>query len=199
MKSDRSDRPRRTCQRLLLAISVFFLFSCGVKTTNEPRAIILGERGSFTLLDPKYLEAPLDAAQNISGSYGKNQFSVTAWVKADSSGISMIFMGSMGVSLGEFEFDGVSISLVSPYLPKNTRAEYLAADFQLCYYQVEALQKALDGLTLRIEIKPEAQGTEIRRIYEGENLIIEIEKMVNSITYTNILRNYSYTITGEAE
>ncbi|MDR2182366.1 MAG: DUF3261 domain-containing protein [Treponema sp.] len=177
-------------------VFALLLLSCagGVKETAEtPRVVTLGERGRFTLLDPRYIEAPLDTVQRISGAYENGEFAVTAWVKADGAGVSMVFMSGLGISLGEFEFGAGSISLVSPYLPASIGPEYLAADFQLCYYQVEALGKALDGLTLHA-------GGNVRRIYEGENVIIEIETGAGEIRYTNLLRNYSYTITaGTAE
>jgi hypothetical protein len=192
-------------------IFALFLVSCagGVKNAADaPGVVTLGEQGRFTLLDPQYIEAPLDTAQRISGAYGKEEFAVNAWVKADGGGVSMVFMSGPGMSLGEFEFSAGSVSLVSPYLPGNIRAEYLAADFQLCYYQVEALRKALDGLTLYAGPKPmprsDARETrpipdaQLRRIYEGDNLIIEIETGAGEIKYTNLLRNYSYTITAGA-
>jgi hypothetical protein len=180
-----------TTLKISFLFAAVFLFSCG--NVSFDKEILLGERGSFTLLDPAYIEEALDTEQRITARYGDTEFTAGAWVQADAKGISMLFFNNFGASLGEFEYHSGAAAISSPYLPKNIKAEYFAADFQLCYYRVEELQKALAGLTIKSDAG-EIPGTSIRRIYEDGALIIEIIKTYTDVTYTNKLRGYSYTI-----
>jgi hypothetical protein len=148
----------------------------------------------FRLLPPGDIEKPLDMAQRMSGNYGETSFTLNCWVRADTTGIFMSFFNEMGADMGELEYTGEGLSFSSPYAPQNLKAEYLIADFQFCFYNFEALVSGLGGLTLKRELSGE---TELRRIYEGERLLIEIEKTPAHVRYANRLRSYAYTITGD--
>ena len=81
--------------------------------------------------------------------------------------------------------------------PPSFRAEYLAADFQFCFYRPEALREALAKCGLAFELLDDAVSrTEIRRIREGKQIIIEIEKTADLVHYRNFLRGYAYTLAG---
>jgi hypothetical protein len=106
----------------------------------------------------------------------------------------MELLNDLGGSLGELSFTGEELSFTSSFFPRNLKAEYVAADFQFCFYQVPALRRALEGISIETEGE---QNTERRFFYEGNKLLIEIEKKPGSVEYTNHLRGYSYSILGD--
>jgi hypothetical protein len=147
-------------------------------------------------------------AQRISGSYGKADFIMDAWVRADETRIAMVLFNSLGTTMGDLSFDEGALSFSSPFLPSSIRAEYIVADFQFCFYRPDALSRALKNCGLRLSVEPgihpEGSGVasreegagERRTIYEGDKRIIEIEKNASFVRYTNYLRGYAYTLEG---
>ncbi|MDR0598595.1 MAG: DUF3261 domain-containing protein [Treponema sp.] len=165
--------------------------------------VFIAPGAAFSLLPPECIEKSMDMSQRISGAYGKNRFELNAWVRADNAGISMELFNDLGAGLGKLVFTGRALNFSSPYFPRNLKAEYAAADFQFCFYRPGALRGALGNLILRVEQTPpespagRSPGVERRLIYEGDRLLIEIEKSPRSVRYTNHLRGYSYTILGD--
>jgi hypothetical protein len=152
----------------------------------------------YVLLPPTAIEKPLDMAQQISGSYGNQDMVMDAWVQADDQGITLALLSSMGSSLGELSFSEGALSFVSSLFPPSLRVEYVVADFQFCFYRIDALKPALGKLRLTVEIQDGPGGArEVRRILDGKKLIIEIEKAPEAVHYTNYLRNYRYTLRGD--
>jgi hypothetical protein len=101
----------------------------------------------------------------------------------------------MGTDMGQLSFDEAGISFISPLFPPSLKPEYIAADLQFCFYDPDALSRALkdSGLTLIAAI---AGGKEVRTIFSGRKRIIEIIKTGETVRYTNFLRDYSYTLRG---
>jgi hypothetical protein len=102
--------------------------------------------------------------------------------------------------MGDLSYRAGSLSFSSPVFPSSFKAEYLVADFQFCFYRVDALKAALGRLKLDVEIHDGLYGSkEIRRIRDGKKVIIEIEKSMEAgvLRYTNFLRGYSYTLQGD--
>lgn len=131
-----------------------------------------------------------------------------AWVKADEQGIDMEFYNSLGAGMGSFSFNREGVSFSSALFPSSFKAEYLAADFQLCFYRSGALERELAKSALGFgSVRGEAaggEGGEIRRVFEGGETgtgktLIEIEKTGTSVTYTNFVRGYSFTIRSAGE
>jgi hypothetical protein len=199
------------------AFVLLYLVSC-VTNPNLPRfsPVYVTDRAKYTLLPAAGIEAPLDGPQQISGSWGEREFVMNAWVKADETGIHMALFNSLGDGMGEFSFTDGGVSFQSPVFPPALKGEYLAADFQFCFYRTEVLSEALKecGLDLELENREDENGDliEIRRITEaagvppgkgpspdaaGKKIIIEIEKTKTLVRYTNLLRGYSYTLGGE--
>jgi hypothetical protein len=197
------------------AFVLLYLVSC---TTNPdpPRfaPVYVTDRARYTLLPAAEIGAPLDGPQQISGSWGKQEFIMNAWVKADGTGIHMALFNSFGAGMGEFSFTDGGVSFQSSVFPPALKGEYLAADFQFCFYRAGALSEALKkcGLDLELENRENETGDliEIRRITEaadaspgngvpprGKRTIIEIEKTKTLVRYTNLLRGYSYILGGE--
>lgn len=174
---------------------LLLLFSACATNKNTRSPVFITNTASFALLPPDCIQKNLDMIQRISGTYGKNQFDVNAWVKADKTEIVMELLNDMGNSLGTLNYSGGGVRFTSSFFPKNLKAEYIVADFQLCFYKVEALRSALGKLILKTE--KDFSETEKRFVYDNNNCIIEIEKNPDFIKYINHLRGYSYTIHGD--
>ncbi|MDR1586719.1 MAG: DUF3261 domain-containing protein [Treponema sp.] len=195
---------------------LLYLVSC-VTNPDLPRfsPVYITDKAKYVLLPAAGIETPLDGPQQISGSWGKQEFVMDAWVKADETGIHMALFNSFGADMGAFSFTDEGVSFQSSVFPPALKGEYLAADFQFCFYRVEVLGDALEkcGLGLELENRENETGDliEIRRITEadvspgnggrqstaGKRVIIEIEKTRTLVRYTNLLRGYSYTLGGE--
>jgi hypothetical protein len=174
------------------------LVSCLTGQPGSPYApVYLTDRARYTLLPPEEIEAPLDMAQHITGTYGGREFILDAWTGADERGLTMAFFNTLGAGMGELSFDGRGLSFSSALLPASLKAEYILADFQLCFYRTGALGAALKqgGLDLRVE-RAAGGRPEVRTIYEGDRPVIRIEKGPASVVYTNFFRGYAYTLEG---
>jgi len=177
-------------------ILVLCCCSCVLKTPNKenrPYVYLIGGSKYF-LLPCGDIENTLDSAQRISASWQGNDYSFNAWVKADKTGMEMTLLNELGVSMGELSYQDGSVSFSSTIFPKSLKSEYIIADFQLCFYNTAALGNALKNCGLVLE------NTEnIRRIFKGKTLIIEIEKKQDTVRLVNHLRGYTYTLEGNFE
>ncbi|GHV28170.1 hypothetical protein AGMMS4952_11180 [Spirochaetia bacterium] len=191
-------------KHFLFAQPLFFLclVSCATNHDSSPYSpVYVTGKARYVLLPPSNIEMPLDMAQQVTGRYGKQEFVLDAWVKADERGITIALFNALGADMGQLSFDDAGISFVSSFFPPSLKPEYIAADFQFCFYRVDALVRALkdSGLTMVVAIydsvTPEG-GKEVRTIYSGRKRIIEIVKTRKLIQYTNFLRDYSYTLQG---
>jgi hypothetical protein len=174
------------------------LLSCA---TGQRYAPVYFDRARYNLLPPRDIEAPLDMAQHIRGSYGEQEFVMDAWVKADTTGVIMAFFNGFGAGMGDLSFDEGGIAFSSAFLPQTVQGEYIMADFQLCFYRIDALAAALKraGLGLRVETTPEG---EIRTIVaakapDNSKILITIEKSRRAVRYINHQRGYAYTLEGD--
>lgn len=180
--------------RLFAALFLLGMCSCASKPAAFAPVRLTG-KARFILLGPEYLEAPLDMAQHIRGRYGEEEFVAEAWVKADETGVVIALFNSLGAGLGEFSFDAGGAAFSSAYFSVFVMPEYIAADFQFCFYQAEALEAALKQAGLGFQVET-FTGGEIRRITENAKPIITVEKKPGSISCVNHLRGYSYILEG---
>jgi hypothetical protein len=197
-------------KNLLGSIIAFLsLVSCAARPTTVPPSpfapVYVTDRARFTLLPAAEIEQALDGPQQFSGTFGNQEFIMEAWVKADKTGIAMALYNSLGTDMGNFSFSDEKVSFQSPVFPPAFKAEYLAADFQFCFFRPSALREALEKCGLVFEFlggtgeNGEYDGVshpEIRRISDGKKIIIEIEKTENQVRYQNFLRGYTYTLAG---
>ncbi|MCL2880409.1 MAG: DUF3261 domain-containing protein [Treponema sp.] len=179
--------------------AVIILVSCATQpNTSRFSPVYLTNTARFALLPAADIEAPLDCAQQISLTVGGQEFSMEGWLTANENGIDISFFTSMGIGMGDFSFNDEGVKLNSPVFPSAFKAEYLAADFQLCYFQGDALRKSLEAIGLTLEITDGTDDTgklvETRAISESGRKIIEIKKSENAIQYTNLLRGYGFTL-----
>ena len=181
---------------LILSLYCVFSFSsCASRRTavkENQLFAYLTDNSQFILLPPGGIEKPMDMVQYISASYGSREFFLGSWAKADETGMEMTFFNDLGANMGELSYREDYVNFYSPILPKSLRPEYIIADYQLCFYNSVLLKNALTqcGLTL------EEQGN-IRRIFQGKQLIIEIVKSEDAVKLVNHLRGYSYTLEGD--
>ncbi|MDR0589322.1 MAG: DUF3261 domain-containing protein [Spirochaetaceae bacterium] len=174
----------------------FLLISCVTKPPESPYApVYLTKKARYVLLPPGDLEAPMDLAQHITGTYGEQEFILDAWTEADESRVAMAFFNTLGVGMGDLSFDEGGLSFSSAFLPPGIAAEYILADFQFCFYRAEAVAAALRRGGLILTVEKTVDG-EIRTIVEGNTPLIKIEKGISSVVYTNYFRAYTYTLEG---
>lgn len=178
------------------------LVSCATTPKISSHApVYLTDRAKYTLLPPADIAVPLDHYQRISGTYGGQEFSFDAWVAADDRELVMAILSPMGTSLGELSFGEGGLSFSSAFFPPTLKPEYVVADFQLCFYRVDAVSQALKncGLGFRTEgpMNDPGGSAEIRVVSDGNRDIIEIEKTKNAVRYINHVRGYAYTLEGD--
>jgi hypothetical protein len=136
----------------------------------------------------------MDMAQFISASFMGQNYFFTAWVRANETGLDMTLFNDLGAAMGDLSYvDGI-IDFSSRVFPRSVQPEYIVADFQLCFYDPVLLRRALQESGLSLEI----QG-DTRRVFDGRNLIIEIERTHNKVSLVNHLRGYAYTLEGDFE
>ena len=183
------------CLRILYFFFIgaaFCICSCATTTVKDDRPFIwITDNSKFILLPPQNIERPLDEYQLMSASFAGQNYYMISWVKADDAGIDIVLLNEMGANLGELIWRDGNISFSSTVLPSSLPPEYIIADFQLCFYNSAALAQALkkSGLSL-------VETETARHIYMKKDLIIEIIKNQKSITLSNHLRGYTYTMEG---
>jgi len=178
---------------LIFAAGIIYLSSCASRPAKENLPFAwLTNSSKFILLHPENIEKILDGPQLISASFMEREHQMITWVKADETGINMILLNEMGVTLGELSYQNGTISFSSSVFPRALRPEYIVADFQLCFYNADSLGRALQEIGLSF------QETENgRRVLQRNNTIIEIFFSPNIIKIINHLRGYTYTLEGD--
>lgn len=178
---------------------------CGASCATRPKAspygpVYVTDRSKYTLLPPSDIEAPLDMPQQIRGRYGIQEFVMDAWALADERGIDLTLLNSFGAGMGELRFSEGELSFSSTLLPPLVKPEYIVADFQFCFYRIDALIPALKACGLQLvaeqRLTVDEGCSEIRTISEGKKIIIEIEKTSTAVRYRNHLRDYAYILGG---
>jgi len=176
----------------LAALVFIYLCSCSSLAVDKRPYAYLADRSKFILLPPAAIEKTVDMAQRISAIYSGQSFYFNAWVLADESGIDMSLFNELGAAMGELSYKDGVVSLSSAVFPQSIKPEYIVADFQLCFYDPALLIMALKDCGLVLETE-----NNYRRIFEGKNLIMEIEKTSGAVKLVNHLRGYSYTLEGD--
>ena len=181
---------------LLLAGFLISVFSCASTNASggSPLYAKLTGNSKYRLLPTENIETPMDAQQFVTASYGGSSFQVSSWVKADKNGIDVTLVNELGANMGELSYRDGAVSFSSRVFPKYVEGEFIVADFQLCFYDALALRAALEDCGLSL-----IDNETGRRVFQGEKLIIEIEKRQNAVRFVNHLRGYAYTIEGDFE
>ena len=193
---------------LLLAGILLCFYSCAsTAAVREGQLYVwLADNAKYILLPPENIKNSMDGYQLVSVSFDGRDYDISSWVKADETGIDMTLINELGTTMGELSYNGGAVSFSSSVFPKSIRGEYIVADFQLCFYDALALRHALEACGLSFTLSgsghssgdgsPRENAETGRRVFQGETLIIEIEKNRNVVRVINYLRGYSYTLEG---
>ena len=179
---------------LIFAAILLCFSSCAsaARARESQLYVWLTNNARFFLLPPEYIETPMDNHQLMSASFGGQNFQLSAWVKADEMGIDMTMVNELGATVGELSYRAGAVSFSSPMVPRSIGGEFIVADFQLAFYCAIALRKALESIGLFFE-----EAGVNRRVFEGEMLIIDIERRPNAVMIVNHLRGYSLALEGD--
>ncbi len=186
--------------------NVFFLVfivlcasSCVTVPPSSPSPVYVTNSKKIHLLPCDAIEKNMDVRQFLTGTYGRNDFSLMCYLKADENGIFLSVFNDFGTGLGNIVYDGKSVVFDTKVFPKNAKAEYIVSDLQFAYYSAIPLSAVLEeaGLFLSVE-KNDGNGrgvnTEVRRIFDGNKLVEEIEIFSGGVNIKNYLRDYSYSL-----
>jgi hypothetical protein len=184
--------------KLLFFFSIYIvcIFSCVSVTKKDILYVYLTDSSRFVLLPPGAIEQDMDMAQFLSTEFRGQNFFLNVWVKANEDAIDMVFFNEMGASIGELSYRDGAVRFSSTVFPVSVlrafQPEYVIADFQLCFYDPYLLSRSLKDSSLVLEIE---NGN--RRILNGNEVIIEIKKMGNTVELVNHQRGYAYTLEGD--
>jgi hypothetical protein len=194
-------KKKLSSERFAILVTFFFVILIGISScASKPAArktefyVDLTKNSKFFILPPRDIEKPMDMAQHISASFGRQNHFINAWVKADETKIEMSMFNEMGATMGELFFEEGFIDFKSSVIPEFFGPEFIIADFQVCFYDPHSLSISLKkcGLNLNVD-------NDNRYIMRRNNLIIEIPKTNSRVTLVNYLRGYTYSIEGDFE
>ena len=151
---------------------------------------------SLNVSIPNLSEEEMNRFQSITGRFQDRVHNFGAFIRSDESQVSISFFNQIGGNVGELEYTGKTLVANSKFFPASTKFEYMMADFELCYCKIDSLRMALADCGLKFECISD-ENREVRRILDGDALIIEIEKESGKTRLRNLLRKYSYDIREE--
>jgi len=191
----------RVIKFFFILICIVCFLSCATRTGSVAKKelpyVNLTESTKFVLLPTEGIEQYMDMVQFLSADFRGQNYFFNAWVKADENAIDMIFFNEMGASLGELSYKDSVVDFSSNVIPgiaiRFFKPEYIIADFQLCFYDPLLLNKSLKDSGLVLEIIDDGS----RRIFNGNDVIIEIKKTENTVELINHLHGYAYTMEGD--
>lgn len=175
--------------------------SSNVKPGTAP--VYYSDNRSVALLPTAAMTEPIDMPQHIAGSFTKpdgstDSFEADSWVRANDSILSITMFTGFGTTLGEITYERDSVKAESSVLDvTKMKAEYLVADFQVCFYPFAALKENFEkaGFTFVESRDASADGDYVRTLKEGDRVILVATKKASEVSLVNELRKYSYRIT----
>ena len=196
--------------RALVLAFLLALVGCGSSNVKPGTApVYYSDSRSVELLPTAAMTEPIDMPQHIAGSFTKpdgstDSFEADSWVRANDSILSITMFTGFGTTLGEITYERDSVKAESSVLDvTKMKAEYLVADFQVCFYPFAALKENFEkaGFTF-VESRDasadgdvSAAGDYVRTLKEGDRVILVATKKAREVSLVNELRKYSYRIT----
>ncbi len=196
--------------RALVLAFLLALVGCGSSNVKPGTApVYYSDSRSVELLPTAAMTDPIDMPQHIAGSFTKpdgstDSFEADSWVRANDSILSITMFTGFGTTLGEITYERDSVKAESSVLDvTKMKAEYLVADFQVCFYPFAALKENFEkaGFTF-VEARDasadgevSAAGDYVRTLKEGDRVILVATKKAREVSLVNELRKYSYRIT----
>jgi len=179
-----------------LIIVLTVLSSCASKKveTSGLRPVYITNQKKVNLLEPSKACLVFEGLQALNGSFGSQSFSLLSYTQIDAKGINLSLMNDFGTDMGNLFYDGKSVIFDSAYFPKALPGEYIICDIQNAYYDKDELRKNFEAAGLKFVVTTEENAVEIRKIFDGKNLIEEISISQNEVKIQNFLRGYSYQL-----
>lgn len=204
-------------KKSILLISGLFLIlmlasSCASSAFHSPQKafspVYLTNTSKYALLPPSAQKDPIDGLQHMSASFGGKELDADVYVLSDSSQLVMMILNDFGTTMASLSYDGEILEFESNLFPKKMKSEYIVADFQLCLYDWEILKPALKkiGIDFDRTLSETENGATESRILQKKGKVISLIKktykktqdsdslQLESISYENKLRSYSYTL-----
>lgn len=179
-----------------------YLAAChkAVVKPNSTAPVYYSDNRSINLLPTSVMTNPIDMAQRLEGYFAKpdgdtSSFSGDTWVRANDSILSINLFSSFGTTIAELTYDKDSVSLSSSFIDgEKMKAEYVLADFQVCFYPFEALKKNFEQSGFEF-LEVSEGGNFERTLLENGSVILRVKKSGSEIDLVNDLRKYRYHIT----
>ena len=211
-----------------LALAVLLaLVGCSrsnVKPGTAP--VYYSDNRSVALLPTSAMTEKLDMPQHLRGEFTQQDgslksFEGDSWVRANDTILSIMLFSGFGTTIAEITYGKDSVHFESSVMDvEKMKAEYVLADFQVCFYPYKALKDnfeaagfvfeesrggsngGIDGGTIDGTGASEKGPTldYVRTLKDGNTLVLTAERKGKEITLVNSLRHYSYHITlGEEQ
>ena len=180
----------------VLFFVLIILSSCASKKIEASglRPVYVTNSKKVNLLNPSKVCAVFEGVQVLNGSFGSQSFSLLSYTQIDAKGINLSLMNDFGTDMGNLFYDGSKVIFDSAYFPKALPGEYIICDIQNAYYDKDELRKNFEAAGLKFVVITEENAVEIRKIFDGKNLIEEISISQNEVKIQNFLRGYSYQL-----
>ncbi len=175
-------------------LTCFLVLSCAsINNSNSLSPVYVTNSKKVELISPEGIENNIDSLQLLNASFGKQSFSMLAFIRADETGIFISIMNDLGTDMGSLSYDGKSAVLDSAVFPKALKAEYIIADIQFAFYKPVIVEETLSNVGLSLVVENNG-STESRKIMDKDKCISEIIKTENECKIVNNLRGYEYTL-----
>ena len=190
-----------------LLACVLLLVACSrsnVKPGTAP--VYYSDTRSVALLPTTAMTEKLDMPQHLRGEFTQQDgslksFEGDSWVRANDSVLSIMLFSGFGTTIAEITYGKDSLHFESSVMDvEKMKAEYVLADFQVCFYPYKALKDNFEAAGFVFE---ETRGIAldfVRTLKDGNTLVLTAQRKGKEITLVNSLRHYSYHITlGEEQ
>lgn len=166
------------------------------RQVDAEKTVYITNTKKIVLLPPQCMDGTIDALQFFTGTFGERTFSARVYLHADAETISLMLLNDFGVDMGTLTYTNTVISFDSAYIPKKLKPQYIVADLQSAYYQIESL-KILYGQSGLSFIEEISDFATVRKIFDNSRCIETIIRQNGSVTIQNHLRGYTYTLEAE--
>ena len=190
-----------------LLACVLLLVGCSrsnVKPGTAP--VYYSDNRSVVLLPTAAMTEKLDMPQHLRGEFTQQDgslksFEGDSWVRANDTILSIMLFSGFGTTIAEITYGKDSLHFESSVMDvEKMKAEYVLADFQVCFYPYKALKDNFEAAGFVFE---ETRGIAldfVRTLKDGNTLVLTAQRKGKEITLVNSLRHYSYHITlGEEQ
>jgi hypothetical protein len=183
---------------LAAVLTAFLLAACASAPLRPagPAPVWITNQKAVAILPPAALPAPLELQQQIEGDFQGQTYVMQTVVDAAPDHFSLYALNAFGTQVFELQYEASGVRYSTGLPIPNFKAEYLLADWQLCFFPAEAVAGMLKSAGLDFEESRADGGAWTRSVRDGGATIIEIAgDTAGTVRYRNLLRGYAYTIT----